>query len=60
MEQLEAMNSSLAMRISQLIDALDRRERLLALCMASHPRLGRAAPPTLTSLPTEILQRLVI
>lgn len=59
LEQLEAMNSSLAMRIAQLEAALDRRERLLTLCMATHPRLGEAAPRYLALLPVDILRCLV-
>ncbi len=59
MERLEALNSNLFMRIELLEAELVRRERLLALCMASHPRLGEAAPPSLSLLPEEILRSLV-
>jgi hypothetical protein len=59
MERLEALNSQLAVRIARLEAMLVRRARLLALCMAAHPRLGEAAPPTLSLLPEEILRSLV-
>jgi hypothetical protein len=48
---LDASNAKLDLRI--------RQERFLALCMATHPRLGESAGEGLSRLPSDIIWSLV-
>ena len=57
-EMLYTVRMQLNMLESEL-ELRDRRELVLALCMATHPRLGASADEGLSRLPTDIISLLM-